>query len=143
MARINVYDTQPNFQSIVNKIVSSFGSKGAVSEWAAQHGYPNGMTDSQYQAEIQARATILANSGISKAFLFTWRMGTNSWEFQEPGQVGVAPLHPGFAQAFPSSSTPPPIPPGGGGTTPPPTTPQKITGTLTGTFTGTFTGTIG
>lgn len=136
---VNVYDTDANFKTIVGKIVSAFGAKGGVSEWAANNPYPSGLTDAQYGADIAARAAILEASGISKAFLYTWR-DNDTWAFK----LANGTLRTGFASAFPTAVTPTPVPTPTPTPVPTPTPPtsQKVSGTVSGTFTGTFTGTI-
>lgn len=147
MIYFNVYDTDANFQSIVSKIESNFGAKGAVSEWNAQHGYDptqysegtGPVFDAWFAADIKNRANMLEAAGISKAFLFTWRYLGSGWAFCEDG---TTTLRPGFANAFPSATTTPPVTPPTTPPTTPPVTAQKFTGTFSGTFSGTLTGTI-
>lgn len=83
----NVYDTLPNFQMLVSKIVTDFGTNhGGISEWSTQHGYSdmirNGMTPTQYTQELMKRVAIVKESGLP-AYLFTLRMdpGGNDWGF--------------------------------------------------------------
>lgn len=99
----NVYDTLTNFNLIVNKIVTNFGAKGGISEWSAQHPFPFlGMTEAQYATEIANRNQIIFNSGISSAYLFTWKIGGgDDWGFSD--QSGH--LHqPAFSNAFVDSA---------------------------------------
>ena len=146
----NVYDTDANFKTIVDKIASTFGSKGGVSEWNADHGYDptqynegtGSVFDTWFAADIATRAEYLTAAGISKAFLFTWRYVGSGWAFAPT--AGSTSTRPGFANAFPTvtpvpgpTPTPTPPPPA-----PTPPTLQKVSGTLSGTFTGTFIGTI-
>lgn len=79
----NVYDNLTNFQNIINKIITAFGTNhGGLSEWAAQHPFSQmNMTPVQYAAEITNRQAIVKKSGLP-AYAFTWRMGPGSdWEF--------------------------------------------------------------
>jgi hypothetical protein len=83
----NTYDSLPNFQDIVAKIVSNFGTKhGGIAEWSAEHDYNDmiqgGMLPAQYAQEIMKRATIIRNSGLP-AYMFTLRMDPNggNWGF--------------------------------------------------------------
>jgi hypothetical protein len=94
----NVYDTLPNFQSLISKIVSHFGTNHAgIAEWSTQHGYDDmirsGMTPSQYTQELMKRAAIVKNSGLP-AYLFTLRMDPagNDWGFI----LGDETKRPGF-----------------------------------------------
>lgn len=83
----NVYDTFPNFQGIINKIVANFGTDHAgLAEWAALHGYnemvQDGMSPQQYSQEIMNRDAVVKKSGLP-AYLFTLRMDQNGggWGF--------------------------------------------------------------
>jgi hypothetical protein len=83
----NVYDTLPNFQAIISKIASNFGTKhGGIAEWSAEHGYNEmiwgGMSPQQYAQEIMNRAAIVKSSGLP-AYLFTLRTnpGSSDWGF--------------------------------------------------------------
>ncbi|HWZ65361.1 MAG TPA: hypothetical protein VNX65_01025 [Patescibacteria group bacterium] len=74
----NVFDSQPNFQNIITKIVDNFGvDHGGITEWAAEHGYnemlQSGMSPEQYGKEIMDRAAIVKKSGLP-AYMFTLRM---------------------------------------------------------------------
>lgn len=74
----NVYDTLPNFQDIITKVVDNFGvNHGGIGEWGAEHGFEqmkeSGMSSQQYAQEIINRAAIVKKSGLP-AYLFTLRM---------------------------------------------------------------------
>lgn len=86
----NVYDSLPNFQSVVDKIAQHFGAAhGGVAEWSAEHGYNDltqaGMTPQQYAQQIADREKILMQSGMP-SYLFTLRMaaGGDDWGFILP-----------------------------------------------------------
>lgn len=83
----NVYDTYPNFEAIIHKIVDHFGTnRGGLAEWAAQYGYDkmsqDGMSPQAYAQEITKRTTLVRNSGLP-AYLFTLRTNQNEsgWGF--------------------------------------------------------------
>lgn len=75
----NCYDSLANFSTNVALVFADFGANGCITEWNCNNGYTGAGSEQVLETETRNRLAILAASGISSAYFFTFNHTSGSF----------------------------------------------------------------
>lgn len=84
---VNVYGSYTNtgnFKTKLTDMVNAFGERTYITEWNLDSTWSNFVNTDEWETrEIAARQEIVKDSGVSKAYFFTWRMANDEFSVQK------------------------------------------------------------